>query len=89
MGDRWRPNLLGSSRYIWYPMTWSNGNLPQIIASDVWTVDPNSAVYTAAVGTTYEAERGTISGSARLLNNTGFSGGTAVGYLGALGDLLS
>jgi hypothetical protein len=59
--------------------------LPQIVAADVWSVDLASGTYTAAQGTTYEAERGTMSGGARLLNNTAFSGGTCVGYLGALG----
>ncbi|KAJ2933574.1 hypothetical protein H1R20_g3510, partial [Candolleomyces eurysporus] len=87
MGDRWRPSLLGSSRYMWYPMTWSNGNLPQIVPADVWSVDTASGTYTAAQGTTYEAERGTMSGGARLLNNTAFSGGSCVGYLGNGGSL--
>lgn len=84
MGDRWRPNMLGSSRYIWYPMVWGSNGRPTIVPSDVWTIDLNAAVgtYTAASGTTYEAERGTLSGPARLMNNSAFSGGSAVGYIG-------
>ena len=38
MGDRWRPDLLGSSRYIWYPLDFSSG-APTIVHADVWTVD--------------------------------------------------
>lgn len=81
MGDRWRPSLLGSSRYIWYPVTWNTGT-PQITLADVWSVNLSSGTFTAASGTTYEAEAGTISGSAQILTSTSFSGGTAVGWLG-------
>ena len=59
--------------------------MPQIVPADVWSVNLASGTYTAAQGTTYEAERGTMSGGARLLNNTAFSGGSCVGYLGAFG----
>ena len=38
MGDRWRPDLLGSSRYIWYPLDFSSG-APTIVHADVWTVN--------------------------------------------------
>jgi hypothetical protein len=82
MGDRWRPQQLGGSRYIWYPMVWGNNNLPTIVPADVWRVDFGTGAHIVAAGTTYEAERGTLLGPARLLNNTGFSGGTAVGYIG-------
>lgn len=81
MGDRWRPDLLGSSRYIWYPLSWSTGS-PQIVAADVWSVNLAAGTYTAATGTSYEAESGTISGSATILTDGSFSGGKAVGYLG-------
>ncbi|KAI0093999.1 glycosyl hydrolase [Irpex rosettiformis] len=81
MGDRWRPSLLGSSRYIWYPIDFSSGS-PQLVHADVWSVNPSAGTYTVAQGTTYEAEKGTLGGSSRLLSNSGFSGGSAVGYLG-------
>lgn len=83
MGDRWRPDLLGSSRYIWYPLDWSSGS-PKLVAADMWSVNLSAGTYTAATGTAYEAESGTLSGSAVLLSGTSFSGGTAVGYLGRL-----
>ncbi|KAL0581378.1 hypothetical protein V5O48_000642 [Marasmius crinis-equi] len=86
MGDRWRPSLLGSSRYVWYPLSWSSGN-PQIVAADVWSVNPSAGTYTVATGTTYEAESGTISGSAQVLSDSSFSGGRAIGYLGNGGSL--
>jgi hypothetical protein len=75
--------LLGSSRYIWYPMTWNSGS-PQIILADVWSVNLSSGTFTAAAGTSYEAESGAISGSAQLLSDSSFSGGRAVGFLGIL-----
>ncbi|KAL5535249.1 hypothetical protein ACEPAF_3343 [Sanghuangporus sanghuang] len=86
MGDRWRPSLLGSSRYIWYPLDFSSGS-PQIAHADVWSVDVSAGTYTVASGTTYEAEAGTISGSATILSGSSFSGGQAVGYLGNGGSV--
>ncbi|KAF9454978.1 carbohydrate-binding module family 35 protein [Macrolepiota fuliginosa MF-IS2] len=86
MGDRWRPSLLGSSRYIWYPMTWNTGS-PQIVAADVWSIDISAGSFTAATGTAYEAESGTISGSAQLLSDSSFSGGRAIGWLGNGGSV--
>ena len=81
MGDRWWPDLLGSSSYIWYPLDWSSGS-PQIVPADVWSVDYEAGTYTVASGTTYEAESGTLSGSAVILSDPSYSGGEAVGYLG-------
>ncbi|KAF9473188.1 galactan 1,3-beta-galactosidase [Pholiota conissans] len=86
MGDRWRPSLLGSSRYIWYPLSWDSG-LPKIVAADVWSVNLAAGTYTSATGTTYEAESGIISGSATVLSDSSFSGGKAIGYLGHGGSL--
>ncbi|KAK0500638.1 galactan 1,3-beta-galactosidase [Armillaria luteobubalina] len=81
MGDRWRPSLLGSSRYMWFPLSWSSGS-PQIVAADVWSVNVAAGTYTAATGTTYEAEAGTRSGPATLINDSAFSAGGGVGWLG-------
>ncbi|KAI0705850.1 glycosyl hydrolase [Cytidiella melzeri] len=86
MGDRWRSDVLGSSRYIWYPLDFSSGS-PQIVHADVWTVNLSAGTYTVAQGTTYEAESGTIGGTATLLTGSGFSGNTAVGYLGHGGSV--
>ena len=83
MGDRWEPSLLGSSSYIWYPLDFSSGS-PQIVHTDVWSVDVDAGMYTVANGTSYEAESGTLSGNATILSDSSFSGGKAVGYLGAL-----
>lgn len=82
MGDRWRPDLLGSSRYIWYPLDWSSGS-PQIVHADIWSVDITAGTYSVATGVSYEAESGTLGGSAVILSDPSFSGGKAVGYLGA------
>ncbi|TFK57697.1 galactan 1,3-beta-galactosidase [Heliocybe sulcata] len=81
MGDRWRPALLGSSRYIWLPLSWSSGS-PQLVWADVWSVDLAAGTYSVASGTTYEAESGTRGGSSTVISNSAFSGGEAVGYLG-------
>jgi len=86
MGDRWRSDLLGSSRYIWYPLSWASG-VPQIVPADVWSVDVNAGTYTVASGQAYEAESGIISGSAQILTGSYFSGGEAVGYLGNGGSV--
>ncbi|KAF7437222.1 hypothetical protein PC9H_004058 [Pleurotus ostreatus] len=86
MGDRWRPSLLGSSRYIWLPLTWASGK-PQLVQADVWSLDLNAGTYSVASGTSYEAENGAISGSASILSSSSFSGGRAVGWLGNGGSI--
>ncbi|RPD79946.1 galactan 1,3-beta-galactosidase [Lentinus tigrinus ALCF2SS1-7] len=86
MGDRWRSDLLGSSTYIWYPLDFSSGS-PQLIHADVWSVNLAAGTWSVASGTTYEAEKGTRSGSSTLLSDSSFSGGQAVGYLGNGGSV--
>ncbi|KAF8917563.1 galactan 1,3-beta-galactosidase [Mucidula mucida] len=86
MGDRWRPSLLGSSRYMWFPLSWSSG-VPQIVNADVWNLNVTAGTYSVVTGTTYEAESGTLSGNATRLSGSSFSGGTAIGYLGNGGTL--
>jgi hypothetical protein len=82
MGDRWRPDVLGSSRYMWYPLSFAS-NPPQLVHADVWTVNAAAGTYSAAAGTAYEAEAGTRGGSATAITSSSFSGGKGVGYLGA------
>ncbi|TRM65646.1 glycoside hydrolase family 43 and carbohydrate-binding module family 35 protein [Schizophyllum amplum] len=86
-GDRWRPNLLGSSRYIWLPLSFASGR-PELVWADVWSVDIGAGTYTIAEGTTYEAESATRSGNATLESNSAFSEGQAVGYLGNGGSVI-
>ncbi|CAK5280057.1 unnamed protein product [Mycena citricolor] len=82
MGDRWRADLLGTSSYIWLPMTWASGS-PQLIWADLWDLDITAGTYTIPTGTVYEAEKGVIAGSAVLLGaSSAFSNNLAVGYLG-------
>ncbi|CAL1704334.1 unnamed protein product [Somion occarium] len=81
MGDRWRPSLLGSSRYMWYPLDFSSGS-PTLVHADVWSVNIQAGTYSVASGTTYEAENGSLGGSATLASDGSFSGGRAVGFLG-------
>ncbi|KAF8665150.1 hypothetical protein AX16_000615 [Volvariella volvacea WC 439] len=87
MGDRWRPSLLGSSRYQWWPLSFSSSGVPSIVPADVWSVNLSSGTYSVATGTTYEAESGTLSGSSQLLSDGSFSGGRAVGWLGHGGSV--
>ncbi|KAH7929371.1 glycoside hydrolase family 43 protein [Leucogyrophana mollusca] len=86
MGDRWRSDVLGSSTYIWLPLDWSTG-APQLVWADVWSMDLAAGTYTVATGTTYQAEDGVLSGGAEILNNTAYSGGEAVGWLGEGGTV--
>ncbi|KAF9458757.1 galactan 1,3-beta-galactosidase [Collybia nuda] len=81
MGDRWRPSLLGSSRYMWFPLSWASGK-PQIVQADVWSLNLSAGTYTVASGTTYEAEGGSLGGGATVLSNSAFSSGKAIGWLG-------
>ena len=63
-------------------MDFSSGS-PKLVWADVWTVNVSAGTYSIASGTTYEAEKGTRGGNSTLINNSAFSGGQAVGYLGA------
>lgn len=85
-------------RYVWLPLSFSSGNPvlvqadvwsinlaagttflpPQLLA----TTNSSPGTYSVASGVTYEAESGTISGSAVLTSSSSFSGGKYVGYLG-------
>ncbi|EGO02770.1 glycoside hydrolase family 43 protein [Serpula lacrymans var. lacrymans S7.3] len=80
MGDRWWPELLGNSSYIWLPLDWSSG-APQLVWADVWSIDLEQGTYSVATGTTYIAEDGVLGGTAEILNNS------AVGWLGNGGTL--
>ncbi|KAJ7225997.1 galactan 1,3-beta-galactosidase [Mycena pura] len=86
MGDRWRSDFLGTSTYIWLPLTWASGS-PQLIWADVWSLNLAAGTWTIANGTTYEAENGVLSGSAVLASDSSFSGGKAVGFLGNGGSV--
>ncbi|KIK70399.1 carbohydrate-binding module family 35 protein [Collybiopsis luxurians FD-317 M1] len=87
MGDRWKSDQLGSSTYIWFPLTWSSSGLPTVTHADVWSVNIAAGTFTVATGTSYEAESGTLGGSAVLLSDSSYSGGKAVGFLGNGGTL--
>ncbi|KZV96920.1 Arabinanase/levansucrase/invertase [Exidia glandulosa HHB12029] len=86
MGDRWRSNVLGDSRYIWLPLDFSSGT-PKLVWADIWTVNLSAGTYSAASGTTYEAEKGTRGGNSTLITNSAFSGGQGIGFLGNGGTI--
>jgi hypothetical protein len=67
---------------MWFPLSWASGK-PQIVQADVWSLNLSAGTYTVASGTTYEAESGTIGGTATTLSGSSFSGGKAIGFLGS------
>lgn len=73
---------------MWFPLSWASGK-PQIVQADVWTLNLSGGTYTAASGTTYEAESGSLGGGATTLSNSAFSGGKAIGFLGLSPSLLT
>jgi len=88
MGDRWNVDLLGSSPYVWFPLSWSSSSgLPVIVPADVWDLNIAAGTYTVETGTAYQAESGTLGGSAVILTNSVYSNGEAVGFLGNGGTL--
>jgi hypothetical protein len=85
MGDRWDPNALGNSRYIWLPLTVSGTSvsLPSSFY-DAWTINLSTGTWSTVATTAYqgEASTNTLSGGAVVQNCTNCSGGKAVGFIG-------
>lgn len=83
LGDRWVPDNLMSSTYIWLPLQIS-GTTATLPWYYNWILDPKSSIpfKAAPADNTYEAESGTLSGGAKTVSCSGCSGGKAVGYIG-------
>ncbi|KAH7313841.1 galactan 1,3-beta-galactosidase [Stachybotrys elegans] len=82
MGDRWDPNNLMRSTYIWLPLERSGNTIrltnrvnwvPQV-SSGTWVVGPTE--------TNREGEAGTLSNGARSVSCSNCSGGSAAGWIG-------
>lgn len=83
MGDRWRPDRLHSSTYIWLPLLIDGPDAVRLDNKINWV--PNADTGRWAEGpaeTSYEGEAGASAGAARVVECSGCSGGRAMGYLG-------
>ncbi|KII94405.1 carbohydrate-binding module family 35 protein [Plicaturopsis crispa FD-325 SS-3] len=78
LGDRWRSGLLGSSTYIWLPLSWASGE-PQLVQADVWDLDIAAGTYKVYSGTSYNATDGTVSGNAKINTASHFVNGIGAG----------
>jgi hypothetical protein len=82
MGDRWKPDNLKSSTYIWLPLELSGTNV-RLTNRVNWV--PNAAQRTWSVApseTSHEGESAALSGGARSVSCSGCSGSSAAGYIG-------
>lgn len=85
MGDRWKSSNLGSSTYVWLPLTLSGTTASLPSSASPWVPNVAAGTWSAAPSTTsYEGESSsnTISGGAKTVSCSGCSGGTALGYIG-------
>lgn len=83
MGDRWYPDNLMRSTYVWLPLELTG-------QTDMWLRNRNSWVPNLAQGSwstppserNYEGETGTLRNGARSVSCSGCSGTQAAGYIG-------
>lgn len=83
MGDRWIPDNLMRSTYIWLPLELTGGTNIWLRNRSSWV--PNIAGGSWSVSPTersYEGEAGTLRNGARTVSCSGCSGGSAAGYIG-------
>ncbi|QRV72293.1 glycoside hydrolase family 43 protein [Ceratobasidium sp. AG-Ba] len=79
MGDRWDRDELSDSRYMWLPITvGSDGKSASLQWHDLWRIDVNTGAVTYPTGTTYEAEKGILTGGAAITACSTCSGGNYV-----------
>jgi hypothetical protein len=62
-------------------MDFSSGS-PKLVWADVWSLNIGGGSYSVDSGTTYLAANGQRGGSATEINNTAFTNGHGVGFLG-------
>jgi hypothetical protein len=87
MGDRWYPNNLMRSTYIWLPLELTG-------QTDIWLRNrvnwipelDRKSWRTAPAERVYEGEAATLSNGARSVSCSGCSGSSAAGYIGGDGD---
>jgi hypothetical protein len=82
MGDRWFPNNLGASEYVWLPLK-IDGETVQLDWYDNWSVDIGAGTWQPGLPyKEYEAEAAELSNEARLVDCGECSGSRMVGYIG-------
>jgi hypothetical protein len=86
MGDRWEPNNLGASTYIWLPLMF-DGNDVTLDWYDRWTLDIEAGDWYNSVDVTeQEGEEGELSNDSIVIDCSRCSGSKAAGYLGGDDD---
>lgn len=80
MGDRWDPYDLEDSRYVWLPIVPDDarGSL-EMKWRDIWAIDVKTGLWWEPQGVSYEAEKGSVVGKARVA--TAVSLGTSMGSI--------
>ncbi|KAJ7608622.1 galactan 1,3-beta-galactosidase [Mycena polygramma] len=79
MGDRWDNNDLPDSRYMWLPLVLDEAKgTAGLVWHDVWTIDVATGEVGFPTGVGYEANKGKLSGSARVVACAGCSDGQLV-----------
>ncbi|KAL3479798.1 glycosyl hydrolase [Aspergillus californicus] len=82
MGDRWEPNNLGASTYIWLPLEF-DGTDVTLAWYDRWTLDVEAGTWYDSVDvTTQEGEDGELENGGVVISCSRCSGSQAAGYLG-------
>ncbi|KAL2824375.1 glycosyl hydrolase [Aspergillus cavernicola] len=82
MGDRWEPNNLGASTYIWLPLKF-DGTDVTLDWYDRWTVDVEAGDWYDSVDVTaQEGEDGDLSNGGIVISCSRCTGSEAAGYLG-------
>lgn len=82
MGDRWQPDNLMRSTYIWLPLDISGTNI-HLTNRASWVPNVKEKKWTEApASTNIEAETATLSGGSKIVPCSGCTGGQAVGWIG-------
>ncbi|KAH7099235.1 glycosyl hydrolase [Auriculariales sp. MPI-PUGE-AT-0066] len=67
VGDRWDPYDLEDSRYVWLPVVPNDATgALEMKWRDIWALDAKTGLWWEPKGTSYEAERGSVTGKARV-----------------------
>lgn len=86
-GDRWNPNALSDSKYVWLPIRFSSGNSISIGWDEQWWIDTRSGNWGPSTFISFEAETGILMGSAAIHTCQGCTGGKVVGDVGFTGRI--
>jgi hypothetical protein len=83
MGDRWEPNILMKSSYIWLPLTFNGLNVTMNTYMDHWSLDVAAGQWApGAWETFYEGQSANLSAGAKVLSCSGCLKQKAAGYIG-------